>query len=225
MWRKRLLAYPSKHLSQSTAKDFPFIAAEISYSTGQHSNASKLSNLSLGIKHLDNLVIPPGSCFSFWQTIGRPTICNGFQASRSIVAGKIQNEIGGGLCQLSGMLFHLALIAGLKIIERHSHSVDIYQEQERYCELGLDAAVAFPYKDLVLINQSSCTFQLKFSNGSSNLNGAIYSDHPNPKHDIQITRLNLQKKKETLTRAYREGTNAVEFFSSYSNLNNSETMR
>ena len=50
------------------------------------------------------------------------------------------------------MLYINALKAGLTIIERHSHSIDIYQEHERFTPLGSDATVVYGYKDLQFQN-------------------------------------------------------------------------
>ena len=50
------------------------------------------------------------------------------------------------------MLYHLALVGGLEIVERHPHSIDIYREEDRYAPLGADATVVWGFKDLRLRN-------------------------------------------------------------------------
>lgn len=90
--------------------------------------------------------------WSFWHAIGRPTARNGFAPGRNIVEGTVVRQIGGGLCQLSSLLYHLALLGGLAIVERHHHSVDIYEENARFTPLGADATVVWGYKDLRLAN-------------------------------------------------------------------------
>lgn len=51
-------------------------------------------------------------------------------------------------------MLHLAAIrAGLEIPESHSHSRDLYTPRTRYAPLGSDAAVAFAFKDLRLVNR------------------------------------------------------------------------
>ncbi len=74
--------------------------------------------------------------------------------SRNLVNGKIQFTYGGGICQVAGILYHLALMAGLDILERHSHSLDIYTEVERFTPLGADATVVYGYKDLRIRNNT-----------------------------------------------------------------------
>jgi vancomycin resistance protein VanW len=73
-------------------------------------------------------------------------------AGRNIVDGRLVRQTGGGLCQLSSLLHHLALLGGLEVEERHAHSLDIYREDERFTPLGADATVVWGFKDLRLRN-------------------------------------------------------------------------
>lgn len=116
---------------------------------------AKLSNLMRGAEHLNRRVIEPGQILSFWQHVGRPATQNGFAKGRNIVDGRLVLEVGGGLCQLSSLIYHLGLLAGLDVVERHPHSIDIYQEEDRFTPLGADATVVWGYKDLRLRNPRS----------------------------------------------------------------------
>jgi hypothetical protein len=71
--------------------------------------AEKLHNLELARRRMDCLLIPPGGVFSFWHLIGPPSPKRGFQAGRSLLGGKLRVDYGGGLCQLSGAVYHLSL--------------------------------------------------------------------------------------------------------------------
>jgi len=113
---------------------------------------NKIHNLSIASKCINQRVIKSGEIFSFWQVIGNPQKKKGYKTGRNLINGKISEDFGGGLCQLSGLIYHLALITGLKIIERYSHSVDIYKESERFTPLGSDATVVYGYKDLRIMN-------------------------------------------------------------------------
>jgi vancomycin resistance protein VanW len=109
------------------------------------------------------VVVKQGAIFSFWHLVGNPSERNGFQKSRIIRNGAVDFEIGGGVCQVSGMVYLAALKAGLQIVERHNHSVDIYQEHERISPLGADATVVYGSKDLQFLNNTSGTIQLVFT--------------------------------------------------------------
>lgn len=108
---------------------------------------NKLHNLRLAANRLDGLVLDSGSIFSFWHIIGRPDEKAGYRVASAFVNGRISTAMGGSLCQLSGVFYNMALLAGLEIIERHAHSIDAYGDN-RYIPLGRDATVVFARKDL-----------------------------------------------------------------------------
>jgi vancomycin resistance protein VanW len=115
----------------------------------------KIHNIEMARRSLENLPVPPGGIFSFWRVVGRPTRARGFEPGRSLLGGQLQPDYGGGLCQLSGILYYLCLQAGLQILERHPHSRDIYDDTTRYAPLGADATVAYGFKDLRVRNTLS----------------------------------------------------------------------
>ena len=119
---------------------------------------SKVFNFNLASEKINEHIIMPNEIFSFWHIIGNPE--KQFQKGRTIQNGKIIEEVGGGLCQVSGIIYHMSLIGGLKVIERYNHSVDIYSEASRFCPLGTDATIVYGYKDLRI--QNTYAFPIKF---------------------------------------------------------------
>ncbi len=114
---------------------------------------NKLHNFRLASATINAVTVQPGQVFSFWKTIGRPTEARGFKKGRNLVNGQVRETYGGGLCQLAGIIYHTSLLAGLTILERHNHSIDLYANGEpRFSPLGADATVAFGYKDLRVAN-------------------------------------------------------------------------
>ncbi len=106
-------------------------------------------NLALAAEKIDGIIIPPGGKFSFNKVVGPRTEKCGFKKAGVISQGKVIPGLGGGICQVSTTLYRTALQAGLKIDERHNHS--IYDGIE-YAARGLDAAVAWGYKDFKFSN-------------------------------------------------------------------------
>ncbi len=121
---------------------------------------NKLSNIRLTAAKISGIVIRRGAIFSFWHVVGNPSERNGFRKSRIIKNGVVDFETGGGVCQVSGLMYLAALKAGLKILERHNHSVDIYEEHERISPLGADATVVYGSKDFQFVNDSEGDIQL-----------------------------------------------------------------
>lgn len=144
--------------------------------------ANKVNNLRLGISFLEKVLIRPGAIFSFWYLMPEPNLQNGFKEGRNLVGEKLSADIGGGLCQLSGILYHLSLMAGLEILERHPHSKDIYTATSRYTPLGSDATVVYGHKDFRIRN---------------NLDQAIYFSFQLSEHEI-IAQLCAKEKVEVI---------------------------
>ncbi len=123
---------------------------------------NKKHNLQLAIRTIENKVILPNQILSYWQLIPQPTPSNGFKKGRNVIGNSLALDYGGGLCQLSGILYHLALEADLDIIERHPHSLDIYTEASRYTPLGSDATVVYGHKDLRIKNNYNFPITFQF---------------------------------------------------------------
>jgi vancomycin resistance protein VanW len=124
---------------------------------------NKVQNIKNATSKVKSVVIYPNQVFSFWKIVGSPSKKNGFKKGRNIIKGKVSEEIGGGLCQLSSIIYITALKANLEILERHNHSIDIYKEEERFTPLGADATIVYGYKDLRIKNNFSFPIKFNFS--------------------------------------------------------------
>jgi vancomycin resistance protein VanW len=120
--------------------------------------AAKLFNIQTVSQKINPYILLPNEIFSFWYIAGNPNI--GLKKSRSIINGEIVNEFGGGVCQVASIVYHVSILAGLEILERHNHSVDIYTEDTRFTPIGTDATVVYGYKDLRIRN--SLPFPIQF---------------------------------------------------------------
>lgn len=120
--------------------------------TGGATHAAKMHNMRKAIARLEMLKIPSGGLLSFWQIVGNPGRKQGFLPGRNIKDGQLVEDFGGGLCQMSSAMYELALRCGMAIEERHAHSTNVYTPETAYTTLGLDATLAYGYKDLRLRN-------------------------------------------------------------------------
>lgn len=149
----------------------------------------KLANLRRGVAVLDGVLIAPGELFSFWHWIGQPTGARGFAVGRTIRDDTATGDLGGGLCQLSGIVYELGLRGGLHIAERHPHSRDLYQsEGERFTPLGLDATVVWPWKDLRLENRLGVPVVLRLAVEGMELRAWLNAEGEVPEQSIRIDR-------------------------------------
>jgi vancomycin resistance protein VanW len=120
---------------------------------------NKLYNLQLAANKINEYVVLPNQIFSFWKIVGNPNY--NFKNGRTLINGKVSEEKGGGLCQISGIIYYISILAGLEVLERFNHSMDIYTDDTRFAPLGTDATVVYGYKDLRIKN--NLPFPIRFS--------------------------------------------------------------
>ena len=149
---------------------------------------NKLMNLTLGARRVSLALLEPGQTWSFWRYVRQPVEGNGFVVGRNLVDGQLTRQVGGGLCQLSSLIYHLGLTGGLDIHERHAHSIDIYQEHERFTPLGADATVVWGYKDLRLSNPHADPVVLECFVRDKTLVGRMYTREKRTPHQLEFVR-------------------------------------
>lgn len=141
---------------------------------------NKVKNLRIACPTIDGILIKPGQIFSFWRSIGEATKDKGYFEGMQISRGEVVRGIGGGLCQLSNLLYWMALHTPLEITERHHHSFDPFPDENRVLPFGSGAGVFYNYVDLRFFNPTDLSLQIKLWLTDEHLKGAIYSDREMP---------------------------------------------
>ena len=137
---------------------------------------NKAFNLKLAAKTLDKLIICPGETFSFWKSVRYADRDIPYKDGLVVADGKLQALSGGGLCQMSNLLFWLFLHTPLTIIERHGHMIKNFPEPPGDAPTGVDAAVSEGWLDLKVRNDTNCTYQISITFDEGNINGCILTD-------------------------------------------------
>ena len=140
-----------------------------SYKTYYSGTADRITNLQLGVRALDGTLVPPGGTFSLNDAIGERTVERGFKSAPVIIGTEYSEEVGGGTSQVATTAFNAAWEAGLRITERHPHSLYI----SRY-QLGRDATVYWPSLDLKFVNDTKSWVLVKGFAESDGISIAIY---------------------------------------------------
>jgi vancomycin resistance protein YoaR len=140
-----------------------------SYKTYYSGTTDRITNLQLGVRALDGSLVPPGGTFSLNGAIGERTVERGFRSAPVIIGNEYAEEVGGGTSQVATTAFNAAWEAGLRITERHPHSLYI----SRY-QLGRDATVYWPSLDLKFVNDTKSWVLVKGFAESDGISIAIY---------------------------------------------------
>lgn len=121
---------------------------------------NKITNLKIAAKKLSGIVLQPGETFSYWRLIGSTTKRKGYVEGMILHYGKVTSGIGGGLCQLSNLIYWMTLHTPLTVTERYRHSYDVFPDSKRNQPFGSGATCAYNYLDLQIKNETNEPFQL-----------------------------------------------------------------
>ena len=135
----------------------------------------KIENIKIAISNIDGLVIPPGKMFSFWHFVGRPSRKRGFKNGLVLSAGKLQEDVGGGLCQLSNLLAYMFACTECDFTERKHHSRDVFPDSGRTVPFASGATVFFNLIDLKVKNTYSFPIKINLRATETQLRGSISS--------------------------------------------------
>jgi vancomycin resistance protein VanW len=152
-------------------------------------SVDQLINQVLWIQNtLNDIVIKPKQVFSFWKALGKPN--HG-------LANKNSYNI---YILYSSIIYHLSLVSGLSIIERHHFDIDLVAEHQRIYPLGADALVLYASKDLKIKNNFAFPIKLQFEVKDQFLKGYILSTKKIILNEVVFRCKDYKNFKEVLTR-------------------------
>lgn len=134
-------------------------------------------NIINAAKKINNNVIYPGEIYSLNDNLKPFSIKNGYVNAPIIVNGKLTDGIGGGICQVSTVLYNAVLYSELEIVERRNHSLKV-----GYIDYGFDATLAGDYIDLKFKNNKSVPLLIETVINGNNLVVNIYGEETRPKN-------------------------------------------
>ncbi len=139
---------------------------------------NKVFNLKLAAANLNGLMIRPGETFSFWRAVKGADRHAPYRDGLVVTNGKLRAAPGGGLCQLSNLLFWLFLHAPLTIVERHTHRNKDFPTMRDAEPEGVDATVSEGWLDLKVRNETGTAYQIAIGFDETTLTGKLLADSP-----------------------------------------------
>ena len=121
---------------------------------------NKIINLKIAVKKLNTVILRPGEVFSYWRLLGKPSRRKGYVDGMILQNGTFHAGTGGGLCQLSNLIFWMTLHTPLTVVERHRHGYDVFPDSNRTQPFGSGATCFYPHGDLMIQNNTQDTYQL-----------------------------------------------------------------
>lgn len=139
---------------------------------------NKITNLKIALPKINHTVLYPGETLSYWRLIGKPSKRKGYQKGMVLLGGGFAEGTGGGLCQLSNLIYWMTLHTPLTVIERHRHGYDVFPDSNRTQPFGSGATCFYNYGDLMIQNNTNQKFELRLQLSEQELIGYWFSDIP-----------------------------------------------
>lgn len=125
------------------------------YTSKTTKDENRNTNIRLSAEALHGAVIMPGGTISFNEKTGERTPEKGYKEAGAIANGRMIEETGGGVCQVSSTLFNALVRAEAEIVDRKPHAWPL-----DYVPRGEDATVDWPRLDLVMKNPGTTPMYL-----------------------------------------------------------------
>ena len=126
-------------------------------------------NIELAAAALNECIVRPGAELSFNETVGSRVASAGYAIAPVIVNGKVEQDIGGGVCQVSSTLYNAVLTANMTPTARTAHFYP-----STYVDAGLDATVADGQIDFVFQNTLPHPVLLRSGASGGTLTVSVY---------------------------------------------------
>ncbi len=112
--------------------------------------ADRVTNIQLMADTIDGAIVRPGEIFSINEFVGERTLEKGYLPAGTIVAGELEDTVGGGVSQFATTMYNAVFWGGYQDIEHRPHSYYF----TRYPE-GIEATVNWRTPDLRWRNNTS----------------------------------------------------------------------
>ena len=173
--------YPSVTTNMIGTEAFPDLLSEFSTKYAA-SNKNRTTNLILASKKINGTVLMPGETFSYNKVVGARTIAAGYKEAPIYVSGRVEDGIGGGICQITTTLYNAVLYANLDIVERSNH-----QFVPSYAGPSRDATVVYGAIDFKFKNNRDYPIKITCSVSGGIANFKIWGLKSDNDYEVQIT--------------------------------------
>jgi len=136
----KTVAVGASIVQPSATKEFleSYLGLVSSTKTDTKDNDNRDTNIRLVCEKVDGLVLLPGEYYDYNEYIGERTAAKGFKEATGIFGDDTRLELGGGICQVSGTMYHSVMKADLQVDERSPHTWP-----SDYVPTGTDATVTW----------------------------------------------------------------------------------
>lgn len=145
------------------------------------SNLNRSTNIKLASEKINGTILMPGETFSYNKIVGARTIKEGYKEAAVYINGKVEDGIGGGICQVSSTLYNAILEANLEIVSRKNHYFIT-----GYVSPSRDATVSYGTIDLEFKNTRSYPIKIECISQNGICEIQIYGIKEETEYEVEI---------------------------------------
>lgn len=138
---------------------------------------NRVMNIINAANLINGSVVYPGETFSVCDHLVPFSEENGYYPAGAYQQGKVVQELGGGVCQVSTTLYNALLKAEVEIVERSPHSMVV-----GYVPLSQDAAIAEGSKDLKFRNNTEVPLYIEGYVSGGYIYFNVYGEETRPEN-------------------------------------------
>ena len=149
------------------------ITQKLSEFTTNHSCcANRVQNIHLFADVVDGAIAMPGDEFSLNEYVGKRTVERGFVLAGTIIGGKLEDTVGGGVSQFATTFYNAVFYAGVEDVIHQPHSLYF----SRYPE-GIEATINWPEPNLIFRNDTDAAILIKTEYTETSITVKFFGDN------------------------------------------------
>ena len=177
----KAMTAPDRRLALSLVPAAPALTTEAAQALGVKelvatfdstfpNNPDRTVNLTTAANTINGTLIKPGEVFSLNGILGERTAAKGYREAGMILDGRLVKATGGGVSQISTVIYNLAWFSGVALTEHQAHSFYI----SRY-PAGREATVNWPTIDNKWTNTTPYGMLVQMWVSGSQVHGRMWS--------------------------------------------------
>ena len=143
-----------------------------SFTTYHSCCESRVDNIQLFADLVNGTIVKPGESVSLNELVGQRTLERGFKPAGTIIRGKIEDTVGGGVSQFATTFYNAVFWGGYEDITHTAHSYYF----SRYPE-GIEATISWPAPNLEFRNTHDSGILIRTTHTDTSITVGFYGNN------------------------------------------------
>ncbi len=152
------------------------------FKTVTKNEINRAHNIGLSVNKFNGTILLPGEEFSFNDIVGSRNAKTGYKEAHIYINGRVEDGIGGGICQAVSTLYTAVLQSDLQVNERKSHTFIV-----TYVPLGQDATAYYGGTDFRFVNSTQWPLMIESWLDDKNVHVVFKGTNTTPDKTVHIS--------------------------------------